>query len=112
MIVIEGKDARRRASLGQKLAYVDYLAVAPWNDRKIVSHPRFKGLGYVLIDRAVQISAASGFQGIIGLHSLPQAEPFYRDVIKMDDLGVDADYSYLRYFELSATRATEILHET
>ncbi len=65
----------------------------------------------MLIDLAVQISAASGFQGIIGLHSLPQAERFYRDVIKMDDLGVDADYGYLHYFELSETRATEMLYE-
>ena len=66
-------------------------------------------LRVTVIDLAVQISAASGFQGIIGLHSLPQAEPFYRDAIKMDDLGVDDNYGYLRYFELSAARAGEIL---
>jgi hypothetical protein len=45
-----------------------------------------------------------GFEGRCGLHSLSHAEGFYRG-IGMSDLGIDSDYSSLRYFELSEAAA-------
>jgi hypothetical protein len=50
-----------------------------------------------------------GFHGRIGLHSLPSAELFYRDVIEMEDCGPDAAYQNLRYFEMTAERARDFL---
>ena len=48
---------------------------------------------------AVQVSLEEGFNGLIGLHSLEQAESFYRDRCKMIDMGINLGESDLRYFE-------------
>ena len=43
----------------------------------------------------------------MALHSLPQAERYYRDVCGMTDLGPDPAYDNLRYFEMTAEQAAE-----
>lgn len=69
----------RPARLGDGYAiYVDYLESAPWNLKNGVEPPRFLGVGTVLLIEAVRMSADAGFEGRVGLHSLPQAEAFYR----------------------------------
>lgn len=40
--------------------------------------PRLRGVGTALVTAAVALSEDEGFKGRIGLHSLPQAEDFYR----------------------------------
>jgi len=49
-------------------------------------------------------SEDEGFKGRLGLHSLPQADNFYRK-IGMTDLGQDASYQNLRYFEMTSEQA-------
>jgi hypothetical protein len=60
---------------------------------------------------AVQWSIDLGFKGRIGLHALPQADAFYRDVCGMTDLGQDPAYHSLRYFEFSEQQADDYLGE-
>lgn len=93
------------------LIYVEFLATAPWNRQKLVAEPTYKGAGRVLIATAVSLSMEEEFQGRVGLHSLPGAEVFYRDVIGMTDLGADSEgvHKGLRYFELSSSDAATFL---
>ncbi|WP_395145032.1 GNAT family N-acetyltransferase [Armatimonas sp.] len=87
------------------LVYVDYLATAPWNQG---NDSRFKRSGTLLIYQAIQESLSRGWQGRMGLHSLPQARGFY---LKwgMIDLGEDPRYDDLDYFEMRASQATHFL---
>jgi GNAT superfamily N-acetyltransferase len=101
--------ARAAAHAGKPLVYVDYLETAPWNRAELAVSPRLRGVGMALITAAVSLSVEEGFHGRIGLHSLPQADEFYRNKCKMDDLGEDAKYQNLRYFEMTSERAGAFL---
>ena len=87
------------------LLYVDYLASAPWN----LPPGRFKGCGSVLLQQAIIESQAQGWEGRIGLHSLPQAEGFYQNC-GMIDFGTDNSYEGLSYFEMGTTQADAFLN--
>ena len=59
---------------------------------------------------AITISLGEGFKGRIGLHSLPQADRFYRETCGMSDLGPDANYTgNLRYFEMTPDQASRFI---
>ena len=96
------------AQAGFPLVYVDLLATAPWNR----PHPngriqRYAGVGRALLAQAVLHSQALGFEGRIGLHSLPSAEAFYSKMFMtgpMEDAGED-----LRYFETTPANANDLL---
>lgn len=96
---------------GTSLVYVPFLSTAPWNDREIVPTPSYRGCGSILLKEATQYSNSLGFKGRVGLHSLPQAEPFYRDRCGMIDLGLDPDpeHENLRYFEFTKQAAQTYL---
>lgn len=89
---------------GKHLAYVDYIETAPWNRADIVPDARFRGVGVTMLRAAIEISHEDGFQGRIGLHSLPRSEAFYMRC-GMTDLGIDGTYENLRYFEMTAAQA-------
>lgn len=95
---------------GKPMAYIDYLEVAPWNRPDLGQVPRLRGVGTALLSAAVARSMNDGFKGRIGLHSLPQSEGFYQRN-GLTDLGPDAAYQGLRYFEMNAERATAFLEE-
>ena len=88
---------------GSPIVYVAFLSTAPWNDTGIVPMPAYRGCGTILIQEAVAHSIALGFKGRVGLHSLGQAEKFYRERCGMTDLGIDPDPDHegLRYFEFT-----------
>ncbi|MEM9922407.1 MAG: hypothetical protein AAF915_01400 [Cyanobacteria bacterium P01_D01_bin.50] len=90
-----------KSQLREPLVHVDYIATAPWNRKAINNPPIYKGVGGNLIDFAVDRSHELGYKGRIGLHSLPDAVPFYRKIkIGLIDCGVDPDYpDELVYFE-------------
>lgn len=69
---------REPSHAGKPLVYVDYLEVAPWNRPDLGFAPRLRGVGSTLLTAAVALSEDEGFKGRIGLHSLPQADDFYR----------------------------------
>lgn len=90
-----------QSQLRKPLVYVDYIATAPWNRFTIDNPPSYKGVGGNLIDFAVARSHELGYKGRIGLHSLPDAVPFYKKLkIGLFDCGVDPDHlDKLVYFE-------------
>lgn len=102
------KRCRLSGQAEQHLVYVDRIAVAPWNRRQIQNPPFLTGLGKILLGVAVSLSVDEGWDGRTGLHSLLQAEGFYRRS-GMSDHGVDSDYEGLRYFEFSASDARKFL---
>lgn len=72
------------------------------------SQPRYRSVGARLLKAAVQVSLDRGFEGRIGLYSLPLAEGFYTKV-GMTRMHVKRDRSSsvygLRYFEFNPTAA-------
>ena len=109
MIVNTMKRCRISTQANKHLVYVEYLEAAPWNRGSNQTH---KGIGTVLMAAAIQLSIDEGNHGRIGLHSLPQADSFYRDRCGMTDLGPDASYHPtfpLRYFEMTDSQAASYL---
>ena len=102
--------ARLDADRGQPLIYIDYLETAPrnWDIPEIGHKGAFRGIGSLLLWEAVRQSREEGFHGRIGLHSLPQAEGFYRQACRMTPFGGDAAKQNLLYFELSRQQAAEL----
>ncbi len=112
MIVNTMKRCRLPRQANKHLVYVEYLETAPWNRWSVANNPEYKGVGTVLIAAAIQLSIDEGNHGRIGLHALPQADTFYRDVCGMTDLGPDTSYSRqhpLTYFEMTASQAATFL---
>ena len=105
--------ARLGEARGKPLVYIDFLEVAPWNWTipGIEQFGRFGLIGPRLFERAVLQSWKEGFEGRIGLNSLPQSEGFYRDACRMTPLGDDDDHDGLTYFELSRDNANRILEK-
>lgn len=98
------KVCRLEGQAGKHLTYVDYVETAPWNRAEIVEQPRFGGVGLVMLRAAIEVSRDEGFQGRIGLHSLPRSEPFYGRC-GMTDLGIDGGCENLKYFEMTPDQA-------
>lgn len=105
------KHAREPGQKAKPLVYVDYLEVAPWNRTDLGKTARYGGVGTALLSAAVELSLQEDFKGRIGLHSLPQSDGFYRDRCGMTDLGPDAQYQGLRYFEMTPEQARTFLDE-
>jgi len=89
------------------VVYIEYIATAPWN-RKQINNQMYGGIGLALVTHAINVSFDEGMEGRIGLHSLPQAEGFYKNVCNMEDFGIDADKN-MRYFEMSHEQAADWL---
>jgi hypothetical protein len=109
LVLTAGKFCRIESQKGKPLVYVDYLATAPWNSADVVAEPIYAGVGKVLIRAAIQLSIEEELQGRIGLHSLPQAESYYRDSCKMTDLGEDKAYYGLKYFETTPEQSASFM---
>jgi hypothetical protein len=91
------------------LIYIDRIATAPWNRPRFMGEPVYKGVGQLLFLTAVNLSFEEELGGRVGLHSLPGAEQFYRDVVGMTDFGPDEGYG-MNYFELSSAQAKAFLN--
>ena len=105
------KSGRLQEQSGKPLVYIDYLEVAPWNQPIGQEAVRYKGVGSALVAAAIELSNDEGFKGRVGLHSLPQADEFYRRTCKMSELGADPNCQGLCYFEMTSERATKYLAE-
>ncbi|VAW75786.1 hypothetical protein MNBD_GAMMA12-1355 [hydrothermal vent metagenome] len=94
------------SQLGQFLIYIDLIASAPWNRRGFTENRLYKGVGELLLGTAISYSINEGFNGRIGLHSLPQSEFWYSNVCGMTDLGIDLNHPQsLRLFEMTEEQA-------
>lgn len=103
--------AKHPNQLGKDIVYISFLSTAPWNDQDIVDAPRFRGAGSLLVASAIERSIDLDYKGRIGLHSLPDAEGFYRDRCGMIDLGIDDSHERLRYFEFTPDLANQFLQK-
>jgi len=110
MLASDLKSARIQEQFGKPIVTLDLLATAPWNRAKIQTPRRYRGGGTVMVAAAIQLSCDLGFKGRIGLHSLPAAVAFYRDVCEMTELGTDAAYENWTYFEMTENQA-ESFHQ-
>jgi hypothetical protein len=104
------KTARLPDQVGKPLVYIDYLEVAPWNRPELGHTPRYQGVGTALLIAAIALSLQEGFKGRIGLHSLPQADPFYRQQ-GLIALGPDRECQGLTYFEMTPQQAEMFFEE-
>lgn len=109
---IISKRGRLPEQTGEHLIYVDYLEVAPWNWKGLYADPsKYKLIGYALMHAAFKRSIDEGFKGRIGLHSLPQAIPFY-ERCGLTNLGTSPDDEHsgkLPYFEATTAVAEAYL---
>ena len=103
LMLIDVGYARLPAQRGRELTYIELLAAAPWNRTKFVPTPRYKGVGRVLVGAAISLSFDLGFNGRIGLHSLPQSTSWYQGV-GFTDVEYDTEKE-MRYFEMSESDA-------
>ena len=105
-IAVSTKHCTSRSDAGNQVLYVEYLENAPWNIKGNASGvSEYLGVGILLIAEAVDVSLGRGLDGRIGLHSPPQAEPFYRDKCRFTEFGPDANENGLVYFEYSEPQA-------
>lgn len=110
LMVLELDCYRSLLEPNKNLVYVDYLTIAPWNRRSIENPPMYKGIGSSLLNFAITRSFDLDYKGRLGLHSLPNAEDFYKR-FGMVDFGYDSKKQGLRYFEISSDTAREILSQ-
>lgn len=110
LVATEGEACRIQLQRGKPLVYAHYIATAPWNDPDFTAEPTFGGVGRIFVASAIQLSIDNGFKGRIGLHSLSQAEQFYKGCA-MTDLGLDPSpkAQNLRYFEMTQEQAEAFL---
>jgi len=105
------KTCRLEEQRHKELVYVEFVSTAPWNRAKLLVKPRFHGIGKVFVRVAIELSMHEGFEGRIGLHSLPQANEFYRSRCQMSELAPDPKKEGLVYFEMTPEQATRFLED-
>lgn len=102
------------AQKGQDLVYVDYVETAPWNIPEYMEalgrEALYSRVGVRLMKAAVQLSIDNELKGRIGLHSLQDADAFYRK-IGMTPLMRDPTKQNLLWFEFTP-EAAQIFMET
>jgi len=104
LMLIETQMHGSRITEGQRLVYVEGIATAHWNRKDIQYPPRYKSVGTALMQFARTRSLELGYEGRVGLHSLPGTEKFY-DNQGMQNLDPDEDYDNLVYFEYGVWRS-------
>ena len=62
------KTSRLPQQRGKEIAYIEFLAAAPWNRAELIREREFAGVGKILMRVAVEVSVAQEFKGRIGLH--------------------------------------------
>lgn len=110
------KVSRIAATAKLPTVYVDYISTAPWNYEQFLGlindKGRFRGCGRIFMAAAVTLSLERGYNGRVSLHSLIDAENFYRNVCGMTDMGIDLKYEGLLYFEMTSSQAKEFMGRT
>ena len=105
MILLETQNHRSWVKRENRLVYVQILETAPWNRRSFQPVPTFKLVGTMLLKFAQLRSEELGYRGLVGLHSLPKSESFYRQM-QMIDCGEDEEKEKLTYFEWYKTESS------
>ena len=98
MMLLQVRGYRSQVESNRRLIYVHSLATAPWNRLSKPDPHGFRAVGSALLRFARFRSEELGYGGLVGLHSLPAAQMFYRKM-GMIDGGADAEKENLTYFE-------------
>jgi hypothetical protein len=98
MMILQVQGYRSQIEPNRRLVYIHSLATAPWNRLSNPDPNGFRAVGSALIRFARFRSEELGYGGLVGLHSLPAAEMFYRKM-GMIDGGADAEKENMTYFE-------------
>jgi hypothetical protein len=98
MMILQVRGYRSQIEPNRRLVYVHSLATAPWNRLSNPDPNGFRAVGGALLRFARFRSEELDYGGLVGLHSLPTAEMFYRKM-GMIDGGADAEKENLTYFE-------------
>ena len=96
LMLIQTRGRRSQFELHRPIVYVHSLATAPWN--RSSAPEGFRSIGRALLKFAKFRSNELGYDGLVGLHALPDAEEFYRRM-GMIDCGADDMKENLTYFE-------------
>lgn len=108
-IVVVDEELRRSKTMpSATLAYVRYLATAPWNRQCAGNRRRYRGVGQLLVVQAIIESVTRGNFGRIGLHSFIGASKFYERV-GFRNFGGDPVERGLLYFEMLPDPAVTLL---
>lgn len=106
LLLLETQSRWSEFDRGQRLVYVDIVMTAPWNRLTIQRPPEWRRVGKSLMAFARQRSIELGYQGRVGLQSIPSAVWFYdhlgmtRLELEPQDI-IDPDEK-LPYFEYRA----------
>jgi hypothetical protein len=92
--------ARLPIQNGKSLIYIAYIESAPWNLTEYTKQRQYSGIGSILLGAAQQFSNRIGFDGRIGLHSLPDTESFYERECNMIKIQQNDDDG-LVYYEMT-----------
>jgi hypothetical protein len=108
MFVKDGHIVKCDSAPRQPLVYVNFLEVSPGN------HPRaesrlYRGLGPIMLRIACELSVQRGYGGRVGLHSVANAEEFYRR-LGFQTLACPNEYHEL-YLELDEISAEALLRD-
>jgi hypothetical protein len=98
MMILQTKGYRSQIETDRRLVYVHSLSTAPWNRISNPDPNGFRAVGGALFRFAQFRSEELDYGGLVGLHSLPAAENFYRKMGLIDG-GSDAEKENLTYFE-------------
>jgi hypothetical protein len=98
MMILQLRGYRSQIEPNRRLVYIHSLATAPWNRLSNPDLNGFRAVGSALLRFARFRSEELGYGGLVGLHSLPAAEMFYRKM-GMIDGGADAEKDNMTYFE-------------
>jgi hypothetical protein len=98
MMILQVRGYRSQVEANRRLVYVHSLATATWNRLSNPDLNGFRSVGSALLRFARFRSEELEYGGLVGLHSLPAAEMFYRKM-GMIDGGADTEKENLTYFE-------------
>lgn len=85
----------------EKIFYIEYIAVAPWNKAHPLFPRKFSGIGSLMISNLQRYFKDSlGYRYGFSLHSLPQAESYYQHIGMTPIKGHEKDN--LPYLEMDS----------
>ena len=88
-----------RLSLGADIVYVEYIGIAPSHQWPPLGQRLIRGIGKTLMLATMRTSQKIGCRGRVGLHSKPDAVPFYRSLRMTEVEYEQTDDGRWLYFE-------------
>ena len=103
--------AQSLSDANNEVVYIEYIGVAPWNQKRIVGQPAIAGLGAHLIFVTIVLAREElGFDGRFALDATEAAFTYYRDELRLSQGPKRTiDGEELVYFEANPADAARLL---